>query len=148
MFNQEVVTYNLETLTYRRPDGTFVGIVGGFPYHVIPEDPYGLWEKAVDMAEEMGSNLEFEPAPQLLVVSRPITARQLRIALLNIGITGSIVTSTINEIDNVIQKEIMLVEWEYGSTYNRDDNLIKFIETRFNVGTESFDSFWELASKI
>jgi hypothetical protein len=42
---------------YRRPDGTFVAIVNGLPYHVTPDDP--LFEAA----QEAGADAPFEPMP-------------------------------------------------------------------------------------
>jgi hypothetical protein len=46
-------------LFYRRPDGTFVGVVNALPYHIIQSDP--LWPEAVAMAAAMGDGLPFEP---------------------------------------------------------------------------------------
>lgn len=51
----------LASLTYRREDGTFVGVVGGHPYHVIPSDP--LFSEAQAIADGMGDALPFEPPP-------------------------------------------------------------------------------------
>ena len=52
-------------LIWRRPDpapeGSFVAIVGGFPYHVLPGDP--LWPEALAAAAELGHLLPFEPLP-------------------------------------------------------------------------------------
>lgn len=52
-----------EALTFRRPDGTLVGVVNGLPYHLIPSDP--LWPQAEELAAEMGDTLPIElpPAP-------------------------------------------------------------------------------------
>lgn len=148
MYTQETVTYTLESLTHRRLDGTYVGVVRGLPYHVIPEDPYGFWEKAVEMAQEMGDDLEFEPVLETVVAPRPITARQLRIALINVGVTGSAVTTKINTIANTTQREIMLVEWEYGTQYNKDNQLIAFIHTSFSSSIGTLDSFWTQALAV
>ena len=51
----------LESLTYRREDGTFVGVVNGWPYHIIPSDP--LFPEAEAMAADMGGALPYEPPP-------------------------------------------------------------------------------------
>jgi hypothetical protein len=55
----------LERLTYRRFDEvlgeTYVGIVGGGPYHVIPGGRF--WDQAQAMAAQMGDDLPFEPGP-------------------------------------------------------------------------------------
>jgi hypothetical protein len=49
-------------LKWKRHDGTFVAIVDGHDYHVIPDEP--LWEAAVAQAAEMGDALLFEPEPE------------------------------------------------------------------------------------
>lgn len=49
-------------LKYRRPDGTFVAIINGHPYHVIKTDP--LYEEAKSLAQSMGSALPNEPDPE------------------------------------------------------------------------------------
>lgn len=76
----------LASLTYRREDGTFVGVVGGYPYHVIPSDP--LWPEAVAMAAEMGDALPFEPPPPEPVPPPlpPVSGRQFKAALAIAGI--------------------------------------------------------------
>lgn len=51
----------LDALTYRREDGTFVGVVNGWPYHVTQED--ALFAEAEAMAAEMGDALPYEPPP-------------------------------------------------------------------------------------
>lgn len=38
----------IERLKYSRPDGTFVGIVNGMDYHIIPGEPY--WPAALELA--------------------------------------------------------------------------------------------------
>ncbi len=48
-------------LRYRRPDGSFVATVNGFPYHVIEDDP--LFVEASAVAAQMGDALPFEPVP-------------------------------------------------------------------------------------
>lgn len=63
-------------MLWKRQDGTFVAEVNGYPYHIIPGDE-PLWSEAVDLAAEMGDNLEFEPVPQ----PRPLTVDDFRNAI-------------------------------------------------------------------
>ncbi len=51
----------LTALTAKRLDGTFVGVVQGYPYHIVASDP--LYPTAFQMAAEMGTALQFEPTP-------------------------------------------------------------------------------------
>lgn len=53
----------LTSLKYSRPDGTFVGIVNGAEYHIIPSE--GYWSQAVAIAAQEMPPLEpaFTPPP-------------------------------------------------------------------------------------
>lgn len=77
---------SLIAITARRADGTFVAVVNGYPYHVIPGDP--LYPHAV----ESGANAPLDPmtpliaAPTLeqqragMILSRSQFARQAALA--------------------------------------------------------------------
>lgn len=58
----------LQSVEYRRTDGTYVATVGGYPYHVTPSTPY--W----DEAQELGADAPFEPEPE---VPPPLTPEQV-----------------------------------------------------------------------
>lgn len=51
----------IESLTFRRADGSFVGVVNGMPYHITDTDP--LWDAAQEIADELGDALPLEPPP-------------------------------------------------------------------------------------
>lgn len=149
MSNQEIVNYELDSITYRRPDGTYVGIVRGLPYHVVPEDR--LWSKAQEMANALGNNLPFEPeavpaAGQPL--QRYLTARQLRLSLMRRTITAQTVVSEISKVSDQLKKEELLVEWEYGTDFKRSHTLILFIETNIVKSTDIMNSIWEVGLGI
>lgn len=60
----------LTSLKYSRPDGTFVGIVNGMEYHVIPSEPY--WPAALELAA-----IEMPPLEPAFVPP-PITMADIR----------------------------------------------------------------------
>jgi hypothetical protein len=72
-----------------RHDGTFVGVVNGRPYHIIPGETY--WAEAQEIASALGDGLPMEPPPAPLAPPQPLviilTNRQLFAAL---AITGMI----------------------------------------------------------
>lgn len=51
----------IQSLIFKRSDGTLVGRVNGLPYHIIEGDP--LWQQAQSLAQQMGNALPFEPPP-------------------------------------------------------------------------------------
>jgi hypothetical protein len=151
MMNQEIVAYDLEDLTYRRKDGTYVGVVRGMPYHIIPEDIYGLWEKAVVIADEMGDDLPFEPE-RVIEPYNPLlcslTARQFRLSLLRASITSSMITAEIAKITAPLEREEMTVEWEYATEYKRDNKLVQFISTSLLSSSPAMDEIWKAGLRI
>lgn len=58
-------------IQYRRPDGSFVALVNGLPYHVVDGD--SLYAEAA----EFGADLPFEPQPE----SSPVTLDDYRFAI-------------------------------------------------------------------
>ena len=76
----------LQSLTFRREDGTLVGFVRDLPYHIIESDP--LWPEAEALAQQMGDDLPFEPElpPQPPAPLPPVSGRQFKAALAIMGV--------------------------------------------------------------
>lgn len=140
----------LQSLTFRRTDGTLVGQVNGLPYHIIQSDP--LWPMAQAIAADMGDELPFEPAPPAppappLVPA--ITARQLRLALLGLGLTGAQVEAQIAAMPGTpAQREAAMIEWEYATTYQRDHPLVALLGAALGLTTAQIDAAWKEAATI
>jgi hypothetical protein len=61
----------LTGLTYRRPDGSLVGVVNGQPYHLLDDPalcPPELWGQAQELHAALLDELPLEPAPELIVI--------------------------------------------------------------------------------
>lgn len=58
-------------ITYKRPDGSFVGVVNGFPYHITSDDP--LYAEA----QILGANAPFEPGPPVLTPEQALQAERV-----------------------------------------------------------------------
>lgn len=81
----------LQALKWSRPDGTFVGIVDGEEYHVIPGEPY--WAAAQAMAAVEMPPLEPQPEPpppptpeEQLAALPPVSHAQIIAALIDADI--------------------------------------------------------------
>ena len=70
----------LTELTYRRPDGSYVGLVNGLPYHLLDDPaacPPDLWQAALGIVAVLGEPpLEPVPEPPPSPVPASITRRQ------------------------------------------------------------------------
>lgn len=72
-------------VTYKRPDGTYVAVVNGLPYHIMQDDP--LFPEA----EAAGQNAPYEPEPEYPTEEEvrasisPLSKPQLQIGLVMEG---------------------------------------------------------------
>ena len=64
---------------FKRPDGTFVILLNGYPYHVIQSDPLFA------AAQAAGTGAPFEPAPP---APEPVQTVQISFAQLLIGLVS------------------------------------------------------------
>ena len=79
------------------------------------------------------------PAPLV-----PITARQLRLALLGAGITPSHIDAQIAALPSPA-REAAQIEWEYATTYEREHPLIAQIGSALGLDTDQVDALWRQA---
>lgn len=83
------------------------------------------------------------PTPPLAPPAPPpdLTARQLRLGLLEIGIKPSDVTAAIEQLPSP-DKERAEIEWEYANTFQRDHPLITVLANHFGLSKEAVDKAW------
>jgi hypothetical protein len=86
------------------------------------------------------------PAPPLVPT---ITARQLRLALLGLGLTGAQVESQIAAMPGTpAQREAAMIEWEYATTYQRDHALVVALGAALGLTEAQIDAAWMEAATI
>lgn len=139
----------LENLTYRREDGTFVGVVNGMPYHLIPSD--ALFPQAEAMAAEMGDALPLEPPPEPPAPAPmpTITRRQLRLALLRLNVTVEQVEAKIVAMPGTpIEREAAMIEWRDSGTYDRNHPLVVALGAALGLTEAQIDAAWREAATI
>jgi hypothetical protein len=74
--------------------------------------------------------------------------RQLRIALIQSGISISTVESQLNAISDPVQREIALVEWEYSLEIQREHPLVSSIATALSLSDSQIDDIFILANTL
>ena len=77
----------------------------------------------------------------------PITPRQLRLALLGIGIAPNDVETALNQLDEP-QKTAALIEWEYALEVKRDHPLIGQLAAVFEKTSADVDALFLQASEL
>lgn len=139
-------------LRYRRPDGSFVATVNGFPYHVMADDPW--FSAASAMAAQMGEALPFEPGPPPAVPVVPAYVRKLALvrALREVGLDGEpdnpvkawpVVRAAIEAADDVTQED-----WALAVEIPRDDPALAAIAAALDVEASVLDAVFIAAAQI
>lgn len=134
-----------ETLYAVNPDGSFVGTFVGLPIPAgtfevpsAPADGRDLWDF------NAGTWIPFvEP-----VVYPNLTARQLRLMLLNIGITETMVNDEIAAIADEVERSTAQIEWKFASTYERHHPLIDQMASAFQLLPTQVDDLWLAAADL
>ena len=140
----------LQSLTFRRTDGTLVGQVNGLPYHIIQSD--SLWPVAQAIAANMGDELPFEPAPpppEPPAVPSQITNFQARALLMQMP--GSAEGRTLfQDVDETLQQlgGVAYQAWEYTTIFPRDSELIATMAAQFNLTNAQLDEMFIAAAQI
>ena len=71
--------------------------------------------------------------------------RQLRIALIQNGISPSVVDAQIDGISDPVQKEIASAEWEYALEIKKEHPLVDMIASNLNLTEKQVDDIFVLA---
>jgi hypothetical protein len=93
-----------------------------------------------DYAQWLAEAVELPPPP--------LTARQLRLGLLALGVTREQVEAAIAGISDAPAREAALIEWEYSSVYDRAHPLIGMVGTLLGLTAEQIDAAWSQAATL
>ena len=78
-----------------------------------------------------------------------LSARQLRLALLGLGLTGAQVEAQIAALPGPdAAREAALIEWEYATTYQRDHPLVVMLGAALSLTEAQIDDAWKEAATI
>jgi hypothetical protein len=89
------------------------------------------------------------PTPEELREAVPsLTARQLRLGLVNKGITPSQVVAALELLPSGRAKDTALIEWEYATTFQRTHALVALIGAVLGLTGEQIDKMWNSALSL
>ena len=78
-----------------------------------------------------------------------LSARQLRLALLGLGLTGAQVEAKIAAMPGTpAQREAAMIEWEYATTYQRDHQLVAMLGAALGLTEAQIDNAWQGAATL
>ncbi len=130
--------------------------VNGETYDAIhcyrPDDPYGL---SPTVGEWIQAHPDFPIAPYVpptveeVRASMPaLSARQLRLGLLNAGISPSTVSATIAAMPAGADRDKAQIEWEFATTFNRMHPLIATVGGALGLNETQIDAMWAAAVSL
>ena len=103
----------------------------------VPLDEADLAQRAIDA--------QLMTAPPVST----ITARQLRLALLGLGLTGAQVEAQIATMPGTdTTREAARIEWEYATSYQRDHPLVVALGAALGLTEAQIDNAWREASSL
>ncbi len=73
-----------------------------------------------------------------------ISPRQIRMALLALGLTEAAIDSAINSLSSP-QKEQAMISWKYSTTFKRENEAVAAIGALLNLSSEQLDALWKAA---
>ena len=129
------------------PSGIRVEINGVASF--VPLAPGNTDYEAI-MALVAAGQLNIEDAPPPALPAMPaITARQLRLALLGLGLTGAQVDAQIATMPGTpTQREAARIEWEYATSYQRDHQLVAMLGAALGMTSDQIDTAWVGAATL
>ena len=78
-----------------------------------------------------------------------LSARQLRLALLGLGLTGAQVEAQIAAMPGTpAEREAAMIEWEYATTYQRDHPLVVMLGLALGLTEAQIDNAWQGAATL
>jgi hypothetical protein len=108
----------------------------------------GELELPVGTSEDRWSKaLAFYAKPPQAPTLKPITPRQIRLALLSLGITLDMIDGALSSLPEP-QKSAALIEWEYASYFERDNALVAGVAGLLGWGSAELDNLWSMAAQI
>lgn len=89
------------------------------------------------------------PPPAPVPPLPAITAAQLRLALLGLGVTGAHVEAAINAMPGTdTDREAARIQWEYATTYRRDHPLVAALGAALDLTEAQIDEAWRAAAAL
>lgn len=120
---------------------------------VTPTDTNGVVPLIRQWLEENAGSYTVQPyepptAEQQRAGMPSLTARQLRLGLIDSGVTPAQVQAAIDAMPAATDREKALVEWEYASAFSRTHPLIASIGTALGLAEEQIDEIWMAAINL
>lgn len=79
---------------------------------------------------------------------KPLTRRQFRLALVANGYNILDIEALINRIEDVVQRQVTLIEWQDATTFERNSSSLLVMAGLMQLNTEQVDALWDQALSL
>ena len=79
---------------------------------------------------------------------KPLTRRQFRLALVANGYNLSDIEALINQIEDVVQRQVTLIEWQDATTFERNSSSLLDMAGLMQLNKEQVDALWSQALSL
>lgn len=114
----------------------------------VPCDPANSEYQRIMALVEAGELVIAPAAPPAPPQPATLTARQLRLQLLALGVTGAQVEAIIAAIPDATEREAARIEWEYSTVYERTHPLIAAVASALRMTDAQIDAAWMQAATL
>lgn len=109
---------------------------------------YSLPDADARHAEAMAKAAAEQAEREAAAKNAPLTARQLRLGLVENGFALAQVEAAIDALPDGAEKEKARIEWQYAGEFKRDHPLLTTIATQLGISAEQFETMWTEAQKL
>ena len=105
-------------------------------------------QEAIDWQAHLVNDLGYADCTFEILQTNPpiedISPRQIRMALLSLGLTESAIDAAINSLSSP-SKEQAMIAWKYSTTFKRENEAVAAIGALLNLSSEQLDALWKAA---
>jgi hypothetical protein len=87
------------------------------------------------------------PNEPIVGITKIVSPRQIRIALLSRGITLSMIDQAIDQLEEPTKSAAKII-WEYALEYHRDDQLVSMFGQMLGFSNADLDELWNEAASL
>lgn len=122
---------------------------GWIPFTASSNDREEIGRILYDEAVVFGPEEYVPPTPEEARQLLPsLTRRQFKLGMRSLGITSEMITSAINNIQDINSREIAMIEWEEAQSYQRLHPLVLSLSVGFNITEDQLDTAWNYALSL
>jgi len=117
----------------------------------IEQSDFKTNQEAIDWQAHLENDLGYVDCTFLITETKEaiedISPRQIRMALLSMGLTEAAIDSAISTLSSP-SKEQAMIAWKYSTTFKRSEVAVAMIGALLSLSSEQLDGVWKIGSNL